>query len=103
MDANGTSVYVGSNPDDWSEPVSATAKAAGSIPFCGTDGPAVSSAVGSAASAGGGLIKRLILCIVGILLILVGIPMLILPGPGVAAIGGGIFCLVKGLGFKRKV
>jgi len=33
----------------------------------------------------------------GIILVIVGIPMLLLPGPGIAAILGGIVLIVRGL------
>jgi hypothetical protein len=38
----------------------------------------------------------------GVALVLVGIPMLVCPGPGMAAVAAGIGMIGVGLGFKRK-
>lgn len=40
--------------------------------------------------------------IAGVLLVLLGIPMLLLPGPGIAAILGGLLLIARGLGAGRK-
>lgn len=37
----------------------------------------------------------------GVLLLLVGCPMLVLPGPGIAAMAAGAALIAAGLGFRR--
>jgi hypothetical protein len=41
------------------------------------------------------------LFIIGMVLVLVGIPMLVLPGPGLLAIGGGACCIARALSPRR--
>lgn len=40
--------------------------------------------------------------VLGTLLVLLGIPMLVLPGPGIAAILGGLAMIAKGLGVRGR-
>lgn len=40
--------------------------------------------------------------VLGTVLVLLGIPMLVLPGPGIAAILGGLAMIVKGLGVRGR-
>lgn len=45
---------------------------------------------------GGGCLK----IVLGVLLILIGIPMLVLPGPGLISIGAGAMLVLRGLGVR---
>jgi len=38
----------------------------------------------------------------GVLLVLIGIPMLVLPGPGIASILGGLALIARGFGLRRR-
>lgn len=89
--ANGNPVIIHTTPDDWSEPGTAAPKHS-------TSSNASSKAVAGEKS----LIERLLLLVVGIVLVLVGIPMLILPGPGLVAIVAGGACIASALGLRRK-
>lgn len=84
-------VYMHTTPDDWSEPEAAAS--------AGYNSQTADRSIGSAATAHQkNPMERLVLAIVGIVLILVGIPMLILPGPGVAAIVIGGVCIARAFG-----
>lgn len=93
--ANGNPVVIHTTPDDWSEPGTAAPKHSASE---STSSNASSKAVAGEKS----LIERLLLLVVGIVLVLVGIPMLILPGPGLVAIVAGGACIASALGLRRK-
>lgn len=39
--------------------------------------------------------------VLGSFLVLIGIPMLVLPGPGLVSIGAGVALIMRGLGIRR--
>ncbi|WP_082673287.1 PGPGW domain-containing protein [Hugonella massiliensis] len=45
--------------------------------------------------------RRIGLILLGMVLVLVGIPMLVLPGPGLLAIGGGAACIARAFRPRR--
>lgn len=83
--------YVSTQPQDWSEPYAHDPSANTAPPFSFQ----AKERSGKKTSVAGSLLGRLLFLVAGIVLLIVGLAMLILPGPGLLVIGIAVYCFVR--------
>lgn len=86
---------VSTQPQDWSESYACDSSAKAAPPFSFQ----AKERAGGKTSNAGGVLGRLLFLVLGVFLVIAGVLMLVLPGPGLLTIGAGAFCISRA--FKR--